>query len=159
MAMAAFAAPAMAQNMASAGTGGVDILGNGIFETGGSAFHVPGNSHTNFDTIDVGNDWSQAIGAGAVGIGPFAQNYGPVKAENNLKIKKNQDSGDCQCCQAIDSNSPCQDCCVRYNVEQIRVGSRSANAIGAFAGGIVPFGQHFGGVTATNNQEIVTNQQ
>ena len=38
MAVAAFAAPAIAQSMATTGTGGVDILGQGIFETGGNAF-------------------------------------------------------------------------------------------------------------------------
>ncbi len=159
MAVAAFAAPAMAQSMASAGTGGVDILGTGIFETEGSAFHVPGNSHTNFDTVDVGNDNARAIGVGGAQFGAFADNTKQVTAQNNLKIKKNQDSGECQCCQAISENCPCQDCCTRYNIEQIKVGDRSALAIGVGGFQAGPFNQNTVSVLAQNNQEIVTNQQ
>ena len=51
MAMAAFAVPAMAQS-AMAGSGGVDILGQGIFETGGNAFKFPGATDTNYDSIE-----------------------------------------------------------------------------------------------------------
>ena len=159
MAVAAFAAPALAQSMASAGTGGVDILGQGIFETGGSAFHVPANSHTNFDSVDIGNDNALAIGGAVQFGGPFGANQAAVTAQNNLKIKKNQDSGECQCCQAVDSSGPCQDCCVRYNVEQIKAGSRSATAIGLSVQGPFPFGYNTNSALAQNNVEVATNQQ
>ncbi|MFB3766098.1 MAG: hypothetical protein ACE14P_12750 [Methanotrichaceae archaeon] len=155
MAVAAFAAPAMAQSMASAGTGGVDILGQGIFETGGSAFHFPTGADTNFDSIDVGNDNAQAIVA-ATGVWPWLNNVNAV-ARNNLEIKKNQDSGECACCQALDVNCPCQDCCIKYNVEQIKVGNRNAQAIGV-GSGVFP-GVTNSGAVAENNVKIVVNQQ
>lgn len=158
MALAAFAVPAMAQG-AMVGSGGVDILGQGIFETGGSAFKFPTSADTNFDTVDVGNDRAVAIGGAGQLVGPFGTNQAAVTAQNNLKIKKNQDSGECQCCQAIDSNCPCQDCCTKYNVEQIKVGSRSATAIGLSFQGAFPFGFNTNSVLAQNNVEIVTNQQ
>jgi len=159
MALAVYAAPAIAQSMAAAGTGGVDILGQGIFETGGSAFKVPANSHTNFDTVEIGNDNALAIGGTVQFGGPFGSNQAAVTAQNNLKIKKNQDSGECQCCQAISENCPCQDCCVRYNVEQIKAGSRSATAIGLSAQGPFPFAYNANSALAQNNVEIATNQQ
>lgn len=157
MAVAAFAAPAMAQG-AMVGTGGVDILGQGVFETGASAFKFPTGADTNFDSVEVGNDNAVAIGVGAQFAGPFGTNQAAVTAQNNLKIKKNQDSGECQCCQAIDANCPCQDCCTKYNVEQIKVGTRSATAIGAGFQGIFPFSSNTNSVLAQNNVEIVTNQ-
>ena len=40
MALAAFAVPAVAQS-AMVGSGGTDILGEGIFETGGRCLQVP----------------------------------------------------------------------------------------------------------------------
>lgn len=159
MAVAAFAAPAIAQSMATTGTGGVDILGQGIFETGGNAFKFPANAHTNFDSVEIGNDNALAIGGAAQFNFPFGNNQAAVTAQNNLKIKKNQDSGECQCCQAIDNNSPCQDCCVRYNVEQIKAGSRSATAIGLSIQGAFPFGFNTNSALAQNNVEIATNQQ
>jgi hypothetical protein len=152
MALAAFAAPALAQS-AMIGSGGVDILGQGIFETGGSAFKFPAAVNANYDSIDVGNDRAQAIGAGVgpgVGLG-LAANGGAVTAENNLRIKKNQDTGDAQTCTA---------CSPKYNIEQVRVGSRTAQAIGAgVRGTIIGVALNAGGVTARNNVEIVTNQQ
>ncbi len=141
LAMAVFAVPAMAHS-AVAGTGGVDILGDGIFETEGSAFQFPDGADTNFDSIEVGSDNAQAIG-NAIGIWPFHSD--PV-ARNNLEIKKNQDSGECECCQALDPSCPCEDCCTKYNIEQIKVGNRNAQAIGY-------------GTIAENNVKIVTNQQ
>ena len=57
MALAAFAAPALAQT-AMIGSGGVDILGQGIFETGAGAFKFPAAVNANYDSIDVGNDMS-----------------------------------------------------------------------------------------------------
>jgi len=160
MAVAAFAAPAMAHS-AMVGSDGVDILGQGIFETEGSAFKFPGGTDTNYDSIDVGNDFAQAIGAFAWGTpGGWAVNRGGVSATNELEIKKNQDSGDCACCQALDSSCPCQDCCTKYNVEQIKVGNRNAQAIGAGAGpGFWAWANNRGGVSASNTVKIVTNQQ
>ena len=63
MALAAFAAPALAQT-AMIGSGGVDILGQGIFETGAGAFKFPAAVNANYDSIDVGNDRARAIGVG-----------------------------------------------------------------------------------------------
>ncbi len=153
MALAAFAAPALAQT-AMIGSGGVDILGQGIFETGGSAFKFPAAVNANYDSIKVmGTDRAQAIGAGVgpgIGIG-LAVNTATVNAANNLRIKKNQDTGDSLTCTA---------CSPKYNVETIEVGNRVAQAIGAGVGGIgIRAAGNFGGVSATNNVEIVTNQQ
>jgi hypothetical protein len=160
MAFAAFAVPAMAQS-SMVGSGGVDILGQGIFETGTSAFKTPPNADTNFDLLEVGNDRAFAIGAFAWGFpGGWAVNRGGVSATNDLEIKKNQNSGDCACCQALDSSSLCQDCCIKYNVEQIRVGDRDARAIGAGAGpGFWAWANNQGGVVASNTVKIVTNQE
>lgn len=155
LAMAVFAVPAMAHSAASAGTGGVDILGDGIFETGDSAFQFPYTADTNFDSVEVGNDFAFAVGG--AGQGGAFNNQQAVQARNNLEIKKNQDSGDCECCQALDPSCPCEDCCTKYNVEQIKVGSRTAQAFGiAGQGGIF---NHQAGVIAENNVKIVTNQQ
>ncbi len=146
LAIALFSVPALGQSTnAFAGEDGVDILQDGIFETNGAAFSFPVFQDTNFDAVSVGNDNARAYGWGGPNSWPWSINNGPAKAENNLEIKKNQDSGDCECCQAIDPNSPCQDCCYKVNIEQIKVGSRDAQA--------------FGFATATNNIKIVTNQQ
>lgn len=157
MALAAFAVPAMAQS-AMIGTGGVDILGQGIFETGSSAFKFPGEADTNFDSIEVGNDNALAIGGTAQGAF-IGSNAAAVTAQNNLKIKKNQDSGECACCQALDPSCPCKDCCTKVNVEQIKVGSRSATALGLSLQGAFPFSRNSASTLAQNNVEIVTNQQ
>jgi len=157
MAMAV-SAGAVAQ-CAAAGTNGVDILGQGIFETGGSAFKFPVTADTNFDSVEVGNDNALALGGALQIAGPFGTNTAAVTAQNNLKIKKNQDSGECTCCQALDSSSPCKDCCTKYNVEQIKAGSRSATAIGLTFQGAFPFATNAASTLAQNNVEIVTNQQ
>ena len=128
----------MAQGIA--GNGGVDILGKdgGIFETEGSAFKFPEFQDTNVDSLTVGNDKALAIGNLWGNIDPTAT--------NNLEIKKNQDSGECTCCHGgIDNASPCQDCCIKVNLEQVKVGNREAMA--------------FGFASATNNVKIVANQQ
>ena len=134
----------MAQGIA--GNGGVDLLGKdgGIFETDGSAFKFPEFQDTNVDTLTVGNDKALAFGNMWGNIDPTAT--------NNLEIKKNQDSGECTCCKdQTDSNSPCdrnslcQDCCIKVNIDQIKVGDREAMA--------------FGFASATNNVKIVANQQ
>jgi hypothetical protein len=123
------------------GSGGVDILGKdgGIFETEGSAFKFPEISDVNFDSLTVGNDYALAVRNFPPGPGPMAM------ATNNLEIKKNQDSGECACCQALDPSSPCEDCCLKVNMENVEVGNREALA--------------FGFAAATNNIKIVTNQQ
>ncbi len=136
LAIAMLSVPVMAQGMS--GSGGVDILGTngGIFETEGSAFRFPEATDTNFDSLTVGNDKALAIG-GFWHRGPMAV------ATNNLEIKKNQDSGACECCTSGDAS--CQDCCLKVNVEQITVGNRNAMA--------------FGSAAAVNNIKIVINQQ
>jgi hypothetical protein len=145
---------------AMVGSGGVDILGEGIFETGSSAFKFPAEADTNFDSVDVGNDRARAIGVGpTVQVGAFNDNTKQVTAQNNLKIKKNQDSGDCACCQALDPSCPCKDCCTKYNVEQIKVGDRDALAIGVGSLQAGIFNQNTVSVLAQNNVEIISNQQ
>lgn len=158
MALAAFAAPALAQT-AMIGSGGVDILGQGIFETGEGAFKFPAAVNANYDSIDVGNDRARAFGFGNAQLGLFNDNTHQVTAQNNLKIKKNQDSGECACCQALDSSCPCQDCCIKYNVEQVKVGDRSATALGFGSLQTGIFNDNSISVLAQNNVEIVTNQQ
>jgi hypothetical protein len=117
-----------------AGSGGVDILGEGIFETSGSAVKFPAFQDTNIDSLEVGNDKSVAMGT------PWQKN--PLTtATNNLVIKKNQDSGECRPCNA----SPCQDYCLKVNIEQIDVGNRLAMSLGS--------------ASSTNNVKIVTNQE
>jgi hypothetical protein len=153
MAMAAFAVPAMAQS-AMAGSGGVDILGQGIFETGGSAFKFPGATDTNYDSIEVGNDRAQAL-VSSVGAFPWVNHVGAT-ARNNLEIKKNQDTGSCACCPG-DSGNMCMDCCLKYNVETIKVGDRTAQALAAGVG--VGPSLTNSGALAENNVKIVTNQQ
>jgi hypothetical protein len=126
----------MSQNYGLAGNGGVDILGTGIFETDGAAFRFPSMQDTNIDSLDVGNDK-------ALAFGNIWQKTPIATATNNLEIKKNQDSGECN--RIIDNVSPCQDCCIKVNLEQIKVGNREAMA--------------FGRASAANYIKIVTNQQ
>jgi hypothetical protein len=136
LAMAILSVPVMGQGMS--GSGSVDILGKngGIFETEGSAFRFPEVADTNFDSLTVGNDKALAIGS-------FWHRAPMAVATNNLEVKKNQDSGACECCSSGDVS--CQDCCIKVNLEQINVGNRNAMA--------------FGFAAATNNVKIVTNQQ
>jgi hypothetical protein len=149
MALAAFAAPALAQT-AMIGSGGVDILGQGIFETGAGAFKFPVAVNANYDSIDVGNDRARAFGFGNAQLGLFNDNTHQVTAQNNLKIKKNQDTGDSQTCSA---------CSPKYNIEQVKVGSRDALAMGVGSLQVGVFSRNAISVLAQNNVEIVTNQQ
>ena len=158
MALAVFSVPAVAMG-ALAGSGGVDILGEGIFETGDSAFRFSEDASANYDSVEVGNDRAWAIGGAGQILAPFGKNLAAVTAQNNLKIKKNQDSGDCECCQALDPSCPCKDCCTKVNLEQIKVGDRDARAIGLAFNGLGPFQRNAANVLAQNNVEIVTNQQ
>jgi hypothetical protein len=132
MAAVALAAPAMANNPVF-GPDSVDILGDGIFESQGSAFRFPAETDTNIDSLVVGNDMARSYGS--IGF-PFSRQ---AVATNNLEIKKNQDSGDCSPCVG------CGDNCIKVNTENVRVGDRSAFA--------------FGFATATNNVKLVLNQQ
>jgi hypothetical protein len=146
LAMAMLSVPVMAQGIA--GNGGVDILGRdgngGIFETDGSAFRFPDREDTNVDDLTVGNDK-------ALAFGNIWQKTPLATATNNLEIKKNQDSGLNTCCNATKQNADgsyeegCQDCCIKVNIDQIKVGNREAMA--------------FGFASATNNVKIVANQQ
>jgi hypothetical protein len=128
----------MADNFGIAGSGGVDILGDGIFETDISGIRFPSAQDTNVDSLQVGNDKVTAFGSSYL----FAKE--PV-ATNNLEIKKNQDSGDCTICQDEFGVVDCNDTCIKVNIETIKVGNRDAMA--------------FGFASATNNVKIVTNQQ
>jgi hypothetical protein len=132
--------PAMAQgNYGLAGSGGVDILGTGIFETDGSLIRFPELQDTNIDTLTVGNDK-------ALAFGNIWQKTPLATATNNLEIKKNQDSGVCEPC--LDETGllvSCVDPCIKVNIDQIKVGNREAMA--------------FGFASATNNVKIVANQQ
>ncbi|MDD1749611.1 MAG: hypothetical protein LUO89_07015 [Methanothrix sp.] len=132
---------AMAQsNYGLAGSGGVDILGTGIFETDGSLTRFPEAQDTNIDTLDVGNDK-------ALAFGNIWQKTPLATATNNLEIKKNQDTGACEPClmEGDDTQIGCMDTCIKVNIDQIKVGNREAMA--------------FGFASATNNVKIVANQQ
>jgi len=135
LAIAMLSIPAMAE-YGLAGSGGVDILGTGIFETDGALTRFPADQDTNIDTLEVGNDK-------ALAFGNIWQKTPPATATNNLEIKKNQDSGECESC--IDADENCYDTCIKVNIDQIKVGNREAMA--------------FGFATATNNVKIVANQQ
>ena len=145
LAIAILSVSAMAQQ-AMVGEGGTDILGDGIFETDDGAFQFPVLADTNFDSVQVGDDKATSFGMGD-GF-PFGFRNGPARAQNNLEIKKNQDSGTCEPCEFVDEGgnvSPfCEDICLKVNLEQIKVGNRVALA--------------FGSASATNNIKIVTNQ-
>jgi len=137
--MAALFIPAIAQSYGLAGSGSVDVLGNGIFETDGTAFRFPEAQDTNIDSLSVGDDK-------ALALGNIWQKHMPTTATNNLEIKKNQDSGSCNCCdRTIDNASPCKDCCTKVNIEQIHIGNRNAISSGS--------------ASATNYIKVVTNQQ
>ena len=91
---------------------------------------------TNYDSIEVGvadalaidflNDWA-------------LDKANEVKANNILEIKKNQNSGICECC------IECNDCCAKNNIEKIKVGDRKAFA--------------YGSANSENNGKIIANQQ
>ena len=140
LAIAMLSISAIAQDYGLAGTGGVDILGTGIFETDGSLIRFPEAQDTNIDTLDVGNDK-------ALAFGNIWQKTPVATATNNLEIKKNQDSGECAPCLLDDGETQigCSDTCIKVNVDQIKVGNREAMA--------------FGFAAATNNVKIVANQQ
>ncbi len=91
-----------------------------------------GKPDMNSDFVEVGSDSARAMNGG---MGSKLHTL----ATNNLEIKKNQDSGECECCPT------CEDCCIKYNKEMITVGNRDSMA--------------FGFASATNNVKVVINQQ
>jgi hypothetical protein len=113
LAMAMLSVPVLAQvsetGYGLAGSGGVDVLGTGIFETDGSLIKFPDAQNTNIDTLDVGNDK-------ALAFGNIWQKTPIASATNDLEIKKNQDSGDGSY--------------LLVNIDQIKVGNREAMAFG-----------------------------
>ncbi len=125
LAMALFAVPALAQTAVSGatfGNGGVDILAQGIFESEGSAIQIPETDAANIDGVVIGNDRALAFGSPWGTLDP--------KAENNVEIKKNQQSF-----AGV----------TLINAEQIKLGNREALAFGNQA-------------YALNKIKIVTNQ-
>jgi len=153
MALAVLSMSAMAQlTDGQIGTSGTDILGTGIFETNGAAITFPEAQDTNIDTMVVGNDK-------AIAFGNVWEATGMATAANDLEIKKNQDSGECEWCDetedtdtqynngdaVIDNYTGCKDPCIKVNVDQITVGNREARA--------------YGFSSATNHVKIVANQQ
>jgi hypothetical protein len=145
LAIAMLSISAIAQNnYGLAGSGGVDILGTGIFETDGSLARFPEAQDTNIDTLNVGNDK-------ALAFGNIWQKTPVATATNNLEIKKNQDSGVggyFNTTEYLPDGTEiygCKDCGIKVNIDQIKVGNREAMA--------------FGFATATNNVKIVANQQ
>ena len=140
---------AMLSVSALAESDGEGVLASGIFETDESSIKFPAAQDTNIDSLEVGNDRALAI---ARGVDPVAT--------NNLEIEKNQDSGKCpcKCCMnTLYSEEPtrhgnntietedCTDCCIKVNVDQIKIGNRDALA--------------FGFAAAENNVKITANQQ
>ncbi len=148
-------AVAMLSVSALAGCDGEGVLASGIFETEESSIKFPAAQDTNIDSLEVGNDKALAYGS-------IFMRTPKATATNNLEIKKNQDSGKCksgyeECCDpyvktydeetgnlTMESHD-CKDCCIKVNVDQIKVGNRDALA--------------FGFAAAENNVKIVANQE
>jgi hypothetical protein len=141
LAVALFAVPVMAQQGGFGGDGGVDILAQGIFETDGNAFHFPAENSANIDSLTVGNDRALAFGP-AWKLGNKLAN-----AENNLEIKKNQQSDAVGTASATSADGASVDVSVGSlldNLETLKTGNREALA--------------FGSASATSSIKIVTNQ-
>ena len=133
---------------ALAGCDSESVLASGIFETEESSIKFPAGQDTNIDSLEVGNDKALAYGS-------IFMRTPKATAVNNLEIKKNQDSGKCgdNCCNpwvkseengTVVESTDCMDCCIKVNVDQIKVGNRDALA--------------FGFAAAENNVKIVANQ-
>ena len=141
-------AVAMLSVSALAGCDSGAVMASGIFETEESSIKFPAGQDTNIDSLEVGNDKALAYGS-------IFMKTPKATATNNLEIKKNQDSGKCgdNCCDPwVKTEGPegtveshdCKDCCIKVNVDQIKVGNREALA--------------FGFAAAENNVKIVANQ-
>jgi len=137
LAVAAIAVPAVTAD------GGCkdSVLGEAVFQTGDISF--PAGQDANFDQINVGNDKAIAV------AGPMRFfGFDPV-AKNTLNIDKVQKSlQECKsCCETDQKEMPqgatvmefgpspdhcsaCQNACSLINVEQIKVGDRTAIASG-----------------------------
>ncbi|MCJ7444041.1 MAG: hypothetical protein MUO26_05855 [Methanotrichaceae archaeon] len=138
MVLASFAAVAIAQN---SGCDDCSVLGQAEFLSNPITF-VAGQD-TNIDQLEVGNDKAFAYGPG---WGWAADPH----ATNNLLIEKSQHAVDnCSpCCTENSVGLDCEACkngCSVVNIEQIKVGSRTATAIGP-------------STWATNNVKIVATQ-
>ena len=143
-------AVAMLSVSALAGCDSEAVMASGIFETEESSIKFPAAQDTNIDSLQVGNDKALAYGS-------LFQKTPKATATNNLEIKKNQDSGACRatCCDpwvatddgkgATMQSHDCKDCCIKVNVDQIKVGNRDALA--------------FGFAAAENNVKICADQQ
>ena len=142
-------AVAMLSVSALAGCDSKAVLASGIFETEESSIKFPAGQDTNIDSLQVGNDKALAYGS-------IFMRTPKATATNNLEIKKDQNSGACpnQCCKnelsSIEgpnsiSTSDCADCCIKVNVDQIKVGKRDALA--------------FGFSSATNSVKILATQE
>jgi hypothetical protein len=131
LAIAALVIPVMAED-AIVGANGVDILGNGIFQSAGNAFRFPLVSNTNYNSVTVGNDKATALGMGKV----FGFGGSLPKAQNNLEILKSQNSGE--------NTSPDSSFVLKVNLNQIKAGSRIASASGY--------------ASSVNNVKVVDNQ-
>jgi hypothetical protein len=118
-----FAAAALAQGTGLFNGPSTDTLAQGISENDGGAFHFPVYSSVNADSLKIGKDKALAFNSplNSKGIIP--------KAQNNLEIKKNQQS---------------DDVITLINAEYINIGDRKALAIGS--------------ANSNNNVKIVTNQ-
>ena len=129
------------------------VMDMGKFETGDFIIKFPAAQDTNIDSLVVGNDKARAYGS-------IFMRTPKATATNNLEIKNDQDSGACpnQCCMNTLSSSEstqagpvvlqtadCADCCIKVNVDQIKVGNRDALA--------------FGFSSATNDVKILATQQ
>ena len=150
-------AVAMLSVSALAGCDGEGVLASGIFETEESSIKFPAGQDTNIDSLAVGNDKALAYGS-------IFMRTPKATAVNNLEIQKNQDSGKCgsgkdKCCNPFTriynatpvppvlefESQGCKDCCIKANVDQIKVGNRNALA--------------FGYAAAENNVKICADQE
>ncbi len=138
LAIALLTVPGLGQQSAVAGEGNVDVLGDAIFEAEGSVFRFDTFQDTSFDSVTVGNDKALAFGWPS----GWWQTKTLANAQNNLEIKKAQDSGACDPCE---TEGVCTDSCYKVNLEQIKVGNMEAMA--------------FGPASATNNIKILANQE
>ncbi|MDD1742414.1 MAG: hypothetical protein LUQ47_03680 [Methanotrichaceae archaeon] len=143
MMVSALAALAMASGERGGCKDGDCGLGEAIFETK-NAITFPTGQNANFDQLVVGNDK-------AIAVAPLFNRFGwDPKAENNLEIIKKQETIDnCSPCCGSDlyelECDSCADACSLVNVDQIKVGDRTAIASGPHT-------------FATNNVKIVAIQ-
>jgi hypothetical protein len=95
-------------------------------ETSGSA--VPEYQDTNVDFVEMIGLWPKGI---SNGTSDLPQITGIEESIRRMQLLHNSVS--------------CQDCCIKVNIDQIKVGNRDAQA--------------FGFAASTNNVKVVANQQ